>query len=1155
MKRQLLLLVTMILLPLLANAENEGTTEVVTLTKEGQLQLTLLDLETDYISCLTIKGPINGKDIQYLRSGIGKLSKLEELNLTDVELVADEEPYCVITSPVEGTFYHTQYTYYLSDKNSTEYLGVNSISMAATSLYKCTSNRLDQLFNESEIGKTLKKVTMPRNFTAIGEGAFKNTSVETVVMEVPIREIGAAAFNNSQIKLVESDWSQLDNIGSSAFAYANHFAGNKENNTLDISRLDSIPYNAFIGCNIKKVVLSPSLWYVGKGALCCDGLEEAYVPSTTQYLWYDSFSTNSPFFKNLPVEDHIVYLGKFAMCAKGINSSTTLVFKDGTEYIVDNFQIISENWTNHAAKYITDIVFPSTLKRIGESAFTSYGDEQQIKSVTLPEGFEEIGYKAFYHLPNLEKVSFPSTLKKIGRSAFEGCGLLKVVIPEAVTEIGRDAFLQCNSLQSVEFYAKHVYDGDGWHNGILGSCSSLEKVTIGPKVEVIPQSMCSSCSQLIKVDFLDRDASAGKLQINDYAFAGCKMEEIVLPEGLDSIGENAFRQCKYLSSLVLPNSLVSIKRDAFYFCTKLKTVVIPNNVTYLDPRSFTGCAKLESLTINSEESFEWQRQELSALKEVTFGSNVKTITERAFYNMASIKTVNFAEGLETIGVSAFSGCKALISLSLPSSLMSIGGGAFWGCESLSSSIVLPMNLKSLGSSAFGSCTNLPAITLPQELETIGNGTFSKCTALTEIMIPKSVSSIGDEAFYGCTSLATLSLSENLKSIGNYAFYDCTGLTKVELKDSVETIGNYAFCGSTCIETLSLGKKVKSIGEYAFRRCSNLMSVYCYALEIPSVGFLAFQNSNLDYAVLYVPKGSKEKYKGTYGWSQFKNIVEMKMPEHTLTYTVDGEVYITYSIEEGETIIPEPAPIKEGYTFSGWSEIPETMPAHDVTVTGTFTQVVYEINNVRYEVKSGNVSVTNGNKSSGEVVIESTVVINGQSYAVTVIADEAFKGNQNISSVTIPNSVTTIGVSAFEGCNKLTTINIGKAVTSVGSKAFANMNGASQAPRRAPDNGLMVQCNAESVPSTESDAFANTPINNATLLILDNIKTLYMNTAPWSGFGTIMGITEYTGIDAIIIDVERGAKIYSLDGKPLNALQKGVNIVRMKNGTMKKVVVK
>ena len=64
-----------------------------------------------------------------------------------------------------------------------------------------------------------------------------------------------------------------------------------------------------------------------------------------------------------------------------------------------------------------------------------------------------------------------------------------------------------------------------------------------------------------------------------------------------------------------------------------------------------------------------------------------------------------------------------------------------------------------------------------------------------------------------------------------------------------------------------------------------------------------------------------------------------MPEHTLNYVVDGEVYKTYTIEEGESIIPEPAPTKEGYTFSGWSEIPKEMPARDVTVTGTFTRIL------------------------------------------------------------------------------------------------------------------------------------------------------------------------------------------------------------------------
>ena len=60
-------------------------------------------------------------------------------------------------------------------------------------------------------------------------------------------------------------------------------------------------------------------------------------------------------------------------------------------------------------------------------------------------------------------------------------------------------------------------------------------------------------------------------------------------------------------------------------------------------------------------------------------------------------------------------------------------------------------------------------------------------------------------------------------------------------------------------------------------------------------------------------------------------------KYKLTYMVDGEVYKTYDVEYGTTITPEPTPTKEGYTFSGWSDIPTTMPAHDVTVSGTFTQ--------------------------------------------------------------------------------------------------------------------------------------------------------------------------------------------------------------------------
>lgn len=67
-----------------------------------------------------------------------------------------------------------------------------------------------------------------------------------------------------------------------------------------------------------------------------------------------------------------------------------------------------------------------------------------------------------------------------------------------------------------------------------------------------------------------------------------------------------------------------------------------------------------------------------------------------------------------------------------------------------------------------------------------------------------------------------------------------------------------------------------------------------------------------------------------------------LPPYKLIYIVDGEVYKTYELEEGESITPEPAPTKEGYTFSGWSKIPATMPADDVIVTGTFEVNKYDL---------------------------------------------------------------------------------------------------------------------------------------------------------------------------------------------------------------------
>jgi hypothetical protein len=142
--------------------------------------------------------------------------------------------------------------------------------------------------------------------------------------------------------------------------------------------------------------------------------------------------------------------------------------------------------------------------------------------------------------------------------------------------------------------------------------------------------------------------------------------------------------------------------------------------------------------------------------------------------------------------------------------------------------------------------------------------------------------------------------------------------------------------------------MKNINGGAFAECPALEEIYCKAKTPPTcyTEYISsnaktmdvFYDSYIEHATLHAPAKSIETYKTTEPWSKFKTFVPIIIPEHTLTYMVDGEVYKTYSIEEDEEIIAEPEPVREGFVFSGWSEIPETMPAHDVTVTGTFVAV-------------------------------------------------------------------------------------------------------------------------------------------------------------------------------------------------------------------------
>ena len=109
---------------------------------------------------------------------------------------------------------------------------------------------------------------------------------------------------------------------------------------------------------------------------------------------------------------------------------------------------------------------------------------------------------------------------------------------------------------------------------------------------------------------------------------------------------------------------------------------------------------------------------------------------------------------------------------------------------------------------------------------------------------------------------------------------------------------------------------------------------------------------MEYGATITPESAPTKEGYTFsGWSEIPKLMPahdvtvtgtFSINKYKLTYIVNNAEYKSYEVEYGATITPEPAPTKEGYTFSGWSEIPESMPAHDVTVTGSFTINSYKL---------------------------------------------------------------------------------------------------------------------------------------------------------------------------------------------------------------------
>ena len=337
-----------------------------------------------------------------------------------------------------------------------------------------------------------------------------------------------------------------------------------------------------------------------------------------------------------------------------------------------------------------------------------------------------------------------------------------------------------------------------------------------------------------KVRIAEEDNGLPVKAIYDSAFSdNDSITQVIIPNGVTSIGDYAFDGCESLRSITIPNGVTSIGNRAFYYCTSLTSIEIPNSVTSIGYSAFSWCFSLTS---------------------VNFAENSKltSIGDSAFSSCYRLTSVTIGSGVTSIGDSAFNDCTSLTSVYIDdiASWCNISFEYFpdfycanplcyasnlylknaSGEYELVTELVIPDTVTEIKDYAFYYCDSLTSIDIPNSVTSIGEGAFEYCSSLTSITIPDSVVSVSASAFIGCNSELFTEYS-NGKYLGDESnpYKILVGLTSqnlssYEIHEDTKIIVDYVFSGCDRITSITIPDSVTSIGSSVFSWCDSLTSV-------------------------------------------------------------------------------------------------------------------------------------------------------------------------------------------------------------------------------------------------------------------------------------------------------------------------------------------
>lgn len=313
--------------------------------------------------------------------------------------------------------------------------------------------------------------------------------------------------------------------------------------------------------------------------------------------------------------------------------------------------------------------------------------------------------------------------------------------------LGNEALSHVNTLPEMHFLRlSGKMNASDWND--ISKMTGLKAIDMtNVDIETIPVKAFTNTS-IRFIDFPTKLKTIGDNAFDNRLLTG----PLVLPEGLDSIGKEAFQK-NYITEVTIPESVRAIGQSAFYDNQSLKSVTLNNRMETINRSLFNYCKKLAV---------------------VRGGRNVKIVDQSAFSGCDSLRSISDITPV-TINSSAFYYCRKLESLNF-SRIKSIGYESFCNCFGLKEADLT--TLTSIYGRSFIGCTGLKKVTFGNDITTIKSEAFNGCDALEEVVLGSSINSLESNCFYSTkNALKRVYITAPAPpAVGTAPFYSPTSVT-------------------------------------------------------------------------------------------------------------------------------------------------------------------------------------------------------------------------------------------------------------------------------------------------------------------------------------------------------------------------------------------